>query len=271
MKILYAGDSAAGGAANYLLGILGSMKARVFHLAPSKILKPGHFKRRYDAIILSDFPAKNASTASQKAIADQVSKGSGLLMIGGWGSFSGPSGGWYGSAIEKILPVSCLRRDDRVHLPGGAHILEKKKHSMFRGLSFKNPPVICGLNRVRLKRSAAVLLTASANSSGARRIEYPLLVVDSDASKRVAAFATDLAPHWCGGLVDWGKKRLRLRVKDGIWIEVGDQYVRFVSSLIRWLAGGNGALEGLDRLHEDEKKKGWIPLRNVKDIDNLLK
>lgn len=32
-----------------------------------------------------------------------------------------------------------------------------------------------------------------------------------------------------------------------------------------------GALEGLDRLHEKEKKKGSIPLRTDKDIDNLFK
>lgn len=29
-------------------------------------------------------------------------------------------------------------------------------------------------------------------------------------------------------------------------------------------------LEGLDRLHEDEKKKGWIRLTTKKDIDSLL-
>ena len=30
-------------------------------------------------------------------------------------------------------------------------------------------------------------------------------------------------------------------------------------------------LEGLERLHQDQKKKGWIPLKSSKDIDNLLK
>ena len=165
-----------------------------------------------------------------------VDEGTGLLMVGGWGSFSGPFGGWRGSLIEKLLPVSCLHRDDRIHLPGGAHLLEKKKHSMFRRLSFENPPVICGLNRVRPKRRAAVLLTASANSSDVRRIEFPLLIIDPNPFKRVAAFATDFAPHWCGGMVDWGTKRLKLPVKNKIEIEVGDRYVRFVSSLIQWLA-----------------------------------
>ena len=29
-------------------------------------------------------------------------------------------------------------------------------------------------------------------------------------------------------------------------------------------------LEGLDRLHEDEKKKGWIRLEEAKDIDRLV-
>ena len=236
MRILYAGDSPAGGPANYLLGILRWMKADFIHLPPDKILKPAHLRRRFDGIILSDFPAKNVPLASEEMIGEQVEAGTGLLMVGGWGSFAGPFGGWKGTAIEKILPVSCLNRDDRLSFPGGAHIVVKKKHSMFRGLSFKNPPVICGLNRVRPKRTAAVLLTASANSSGARRIEYPLLVTGSDSSRRIAAFATDFAPHWCGGMVDWGTKHLRLPAKDKIWIEVGDRYVQFVSSLIRWLA-----------------------------------
>ena len=30
-------------------------------------------------------------------------------------------------------------------------------------------------------------------------------------------------------------------------------------------------LEGLDRLHADQKKKGWIPLKTAADIDRLLK
>lgn len=69
------------------------------------------------------------------------------------------------------------------------------------------------------------------------REDYPLLVVGSDSSKRTAAFATDAAPHWCGGMVDWGRKSLRLHVKDSIWIEVGDLYVRFFSNFLNWLAG----------------------------------
>ncbi len=232
MKILYAGDSPAGGPANYLLGILRRMKADLIHLPPGKILKSAYLKNCFDGIVLSDFPASYTPQTSQKKIIEQVLKGTGLLMIGGWGSFAGPFGGWHGTEIEKILPVTCQNRDDRLNFPGGASIVRKIKHPMFRGLSFKNPPVICGLNEIRPKKKSKVVLTARRILDGKN---FPLLVVGSDPDQRVASLATDLAPHWCGGMVDWGTKHLKLPVKDKIWIEVGDRYVRFVSNLIRWL------------------------------------
>ncbi len=232
MRILYAGDSKVGGPANYLLGILRYMKTNVVHIPPGKKLSPSLFKKRFDGIILSDFSAKNASAHSQKMIAGQVARGTGLLMIGGWGSFSGPFGGWSGSVIEKLLPVRCLGKDDRLNLPGGAWILEKKKHSMFQKLPFRNPPVICGMNRIQPKKNSRVILTARRIAD---RKEFPLLVIHSDSRIRTAALATDLAPHWCGGMVDWGSKRMKLKVSGKIQIEVGDLYVRFVSSFIRWI------------------------------------
>ena len=234
MRILYAGDSPVGGPANYLLGILQFLKADFIHLAPSEILRPRLLKSRYDAIILSDFSRRHVPTASQKRIAEQAANGMGLLMIGGWGSFSGPLGGWHGALIEKILPVSCLNRDDRVNFPGGALIIEKKKHPMFRSIRWNDPPVICGLNQFRPRKNGLVLLAARRMKD---RTEFPLLVVDRNPKKRIAALATDLAPHWSGGLVDWGTRRVKIRVNKRIQIEVGGLYVRFVSSLIKWLAG----------------------------------
>jgi uncharacterized membrane protein len=247
MRVLYAGDSPLGGPANYLLGILRSLRAKVVHLPPSKVLRPLHLKRKYDAIVLSDFPRSQTPLASQRAIRDQVGKGTGLLMVGGWGSFNGPFGKWRGSLIEKLLPISCLSRDDRVNFPGGAWLVERRSHPMFRSLTFKDPPVICGLNQFRPKRNGQVILTARRivppsffslrKAGGGLRWgeEYPLLVIDSNPKRRIAALATDLAPHWCGGLVDWGRTSVRLRVRGGIWVEVGDRYVRLVSSLLKWL------------------------------------
>jgi uncharacterized membrane protein len=170
MRILYAGDSKVGGTANYLLGILRWMRIRVTHVPPGKKLSPSLFKKHFDGIILSDFSAKDAPVRSQKMIAGQVARGTGLLMIGGWASFSGPFGGWGGSVVEKLLPVRCSKKDDRIHFPGGAFIVIAKrrfktglKQSRTRNLlrlpHFKNPPVICGLNQVQPKKNGIVILS----------------------------------------------------------------------------------------------------------------
>ncbi len=228
-NILYAGDSPAGGPANYLLAILKNLKVPFRHVPPSKILKPGKF----DAIILSDFSRKNLPAASEKKICEQVRQGSGLLMVGGWGSFSGPFGGWRGSMIEKLLPVQCLNHDDRLNFPAGALIKQKNRNSgVFNSLSFSNPPVICGMNRIRVKPSGRVILTARKIAGGK---EYPLFIIDSNPGSRIAALTTDLAPHWCGGMVDWGTKRRILPVNEKIRVEIGNAYVNFVQSILKWL------------------------------------
>lgn len=243
MKILYAGDSAAGGPANYLLGILRHLGADTLHLPPDKPLAAGRLKKKkFDLFILSDYSKKMLPAAAERELVGQVEAGAGLLMVGGWGSFSGPFGGWRGSRVEKILPVECARRDDRIPFPGGALVVLKNPHPAVAGIAFDPPPVIVGMNDVRPKKNAQVVLAAKkilavGNHLFFDSIEHPLLVFDSDPRRKVAAFAADFAPHWCGGLVDWGLKPLKLRVRDKIQIEVGETYVQFVSSLIRWLAG----------------------------------
>ncbi len=246
MRILYAGDSPVGGPANYLLGILRYLKARVSHVPPSQVLKPRLLHQSYDTVILSDFSHRNLPRPAEREIVNQVRDGTGFLMVGGWASFSGPFGGWRGSLVEEILPVNCGSGDDRVHCPGGAVIVPKRRHALSRLFYFTSLPLICGFNRFRAKKKSAVILGAKKilihQSAGAYQLalektDYPLLVADSNPRKRIAALAADLAPHWCGGLVDWGKKRLRLRVEGGVAVEVGERYVEFVSLLIRWLTG----------------------------------
>ena len=229
MRILYAGDSPAGGPANYLLGILRHVGAAVRHVPPATVLTPRVALQRYDTIILSDFSHRRVPVASERAMVQQISAGAGLLMVGGWASFA--AGGWRGTAIERCLPVVCRPSDDRIPLSSGAVVYAAERHAMFRGLSFRDAPVICGLNEVRPRRASRIVLTARAKN----RV-YPLLVISAESHHRIAALTTDLVPHWCGGLVDWGTRRVRLPVTGNICIEVGDRYVRFVSGLLRWLA-----------------------------------
>ncbi len=246
MRIFYAGDGHVGGAADYLLGILRSLRAEVTHVPPSAIVRPQHLRRRYDAILFSDQPRIRVPHTAQQAVAQQVADGAGLLMIGGWASFSGPFGGWRGSLIESLLPVTCDVADDRRPFPGGALVIPMQRHPLFRTISFRQPPMICGLNAVHPKPRSLVLLGARAVIShrltstrplrlSLSPITYPLLVIDSRPLTRIAALTTDVAPHWCGGFVDWGSRRRILPVTRGIRIEVGDRYVQLLTALLRWL------------------------------------
>lgn len=240
MKILYAGDSPVGGAANYLLGVMKYIKADVTHLPPSEKLLPALLKKKYNVFILSDFSRKNMPPASEKLLLEQVEKGSGLLMVGGWGSFSGPFGGWRGSRIEAALPVKCSKKDDRTNFPGGAAVFPTLKHPALKGVKFGFSPAICGMNAVTPKKNARVALgvrriLSDACCAGLEEKIRPLLVV-SASGPRTAAFTTDFAPHWCGGLVDWGSRTLKLPVTPRIMIQVGDQYAALIAGILRWLA-----------------------------------
>lgn len=242
MYILYAGDSGPQGVARYLLAILKSMGAKTTHVLPSQKLSARLFRKKYDAVLLSDFPAKNAPLQTQKMIARQVHDGTGLMMIGGWASFSGPLGRWKGSLIEKLLPIYCLPTDDRINFPGGAYPVPCASHVMFKSFFFKNPPSIVGANRLRIKKNGEAILmlqkiVAVGNHLTLDPVGHPLFVIDKNPVYRIAAYASDFAPHWCGGLVDWGQKSLRLPVGPSRGcVEIGSTYVEFVSRMLRWLA-----------------------------------
>ncbi len=243
MKILYAGDGPLGGAANYLYGVLKFMGAKVFHLNPGQILEPKLLSReKFNLLILSDFSSASMPKEAQAVAVEQYRKGMGVLMIGGWGSFSGPFGNWRGSQIEDILPIYCKKGDDRINFSGGALMAQKEKIPFMNPSDFKNPPIVCGLNEIRPKPETKVLLSAKEIKYHAHKLsfgkEYPLLVVQSISGKS-AALATDVAPHWCGGLVDWGSRRLKLKVTETIQIEVGHLYVKFLTHLVRWLVEEN--------------------------------
>ncbi|HLD50191.1 MAG TPA: hypothetical protein VJC08_03255, partial [bacterium] len=96
MRVLYAGDSPVGGPSNYLLGVLKFLGAKTTHVPPSKCLYPASFEKKYDAVLFSDYSRKQCSREVQILLKTAVENGTGFAMIGGWGSFSGPFGGWRG-------------------------------------------------------------------------------------------------------------------------------------------------------------------------------
>ena len=56
---------------------------------------------------------------------------------------------------------------------------------------------------------------------------------------RTAALATDVAPHWVGGLVDWGSRRVTAQAPRGEMIEVGQHYATFLTRLVEWTGSLN--------------------------------
>jgi len=69
------------------------------------------------------------------------------------------------------------------------------------------------------------------------------LVVGEFGRGRTAALATDVAPHWCGGLVDWGDRRLVRQVGGGR-IEVGNWYAELFRNLLVWTGRHHAATGG---------------------------
>ncbi|MFQ5591097.1 MAG: VWA domain-containing protein, partial [Phycisphaerae bacterium] len=75
----------------------------------------------YSAIILANVPAATFTNELQEALAVYVKDmGSGLIMLGGDQSFG--AGGWIGSPVEEVMPVSFEIKHKRV-IPRGALVL----------------------------------------------------------------------------------------------------------------------------------------------------
>lgn len=73
---------------------------------------------RYSLVILSNVPAHRLTDREQKALSVYVRElGGGLVMVGGDRSFG--AGGWLGSDVEQIMPVSFDVKAQRV-IPKGA-------------------------------------------------------------------------------------------------------------------------------------------------------
>src|SRR5205823_435883 len=76
------------------------------------------------------------------------------------------------------------------------------------------PPVICGYNEAQAKEDALVLVGMKPLHSDGKSVifgeELPLVVHRNHSAGSVIACLTDLAPHWSGGLTDWGSSRIKL-------------------------------------------------------------
>lgn len=193
------------------------------HLVPAEF--PGDTAKlaEYDVVVLSDIGANSLQLAPDVfaraqpgtdrigALRGWVGGGGGLLMIGGYLSFTGfeAKAAYRNTVLHEVLPVELLPEDDRVEMPAGAHAeVTVADHPALGGVA-GDWPLLLGYNRVRPRTGANVLATVNAD---------PLVAVGEYGSGRSAVFTSDCSPHWApapfceewngyaqvfGGLIEW--------------------------------------------------------------------
>ena len=243
-SILYMGDDGLDGAASYLAGVLAHFGLPFDHV-PGTEPAAGVPLAGRRCVILSDYPASSWTGDGMAELASRVEAGCGLLMIGGWESFSGQNREYTDTSLADVLPGVMQRGDDRVNSAQPVLIRKVADHPTVNGLPWNTPPGIGGYNRFSPKPGTETILEAQhvtvAESGG--RYDFtlartaPLLVVGRHGNGRTAALATDAAPHWVGGFVDWGEPRLDAAAPGAAPIQVGAWYARFFEALVRWTAG----------------------------------
>lgn len=181
----------------------------------------------YDCVILSDIGSdtlllhpdtvnlKNPQRIPDrlKLLREYVKRGGGLLMIGGWMSFSGIDGKarYHITPLADVLPVTMLPYDDRVErCDGFCPTTINADHPILKGLGAEWP-FFLGYQRLTPKKDAQVLMKVD---------EDPFLVVSTYGEGRVAAFASDCGPHW--GSMEFLK-----------WADYG----KFWFQMVGWLSG----------------------------------
>ena len=244
-RILYAGDTTLATAASYLAGVM-KHHGFAFDYVPSDQPLPMNLPSGgHGLYIFSDYPAANIATPCAEAIVDNIRQGAGLLMLGGWASYHGLDGNYNASPLAKALPVTISGTDDRINCPQPCLVEKLCDHPILADLPFNKPPGIGGYNSFVANANSQALLGArhfgvSFDGGGFKFSKgglAPLLVVGEYGGGRTAALATDAAPHWVGGLVDWGEARVEARADGADAIEVGDFYARFFAQLIGWTMG----------------------------------
>ncbi len=156
---------------------------------------------QYDVVVISDVGANSFLLTDEtflrsqitvnrlELLADYVELGGGLVMVGGYLSFSGiDARARYGrSPLARVLPVEVLDRDDRVEVPQGVEAtFDEPEHDVLGGTPAAWPPLL-GYNELVAKPDSTVV---------ARFGRDPLLVVGRVGHGHSVAFASDLAPHW---------------------------------------------------------------------------
>jgi uncharacterized membrane protein len=240
-RILYLGDDTLQLAAGYLGAAMFELGYEFVHLPSSEPLQYSQLQN-CDLLILSDYPAKQLTKYLEEQIVRRVLQGMSLWMIGGWDSFRGLGGGYNETVISKILPLKPLEKDDRVNTAYPWAMTKTEEGLGVINLPSMDPsPCVAGLNRTLLSSDAIEVLKAHqiklnpSNNSLSISETLPLMACRMEGLGKVLCLATDLAPHWAGGFVDWGNKSVCISAPNGQQVEVGNSYIDFIGCCLNYL------------------------------------
>lgn len=243
--ILYCGDTTLDSAGSYLAGLMTFFDWKFDYVPSGEKISREIIERPHSLLILSDYPASQFATELQKIAIEQIDRGMGLLMIGGWESFHGLGGDWDAAPLAQVLPVEISASDDRINFDQPALLHPTNWHERLWHLPWlERPPTIGGINSFQARPGSDVLLTVTSFRSTYEAAtdsiqwkagqSFPALVTSEKYSGRTAAFASDVAPHWVGGFVDWGPTRVTAQAPGAGAIEVGSDYAEFWRRLLSW-------------------------------------
>lgn len=244
-KVLYLGDTALDNAASYLAAVMLHCDIAFDHIDSATSFADAQLTEDYAALVISDYPACNFAPIQLKQIVARTNAGMGLLMIGGWESFTGSGGGYQATSLAELLPVEMQSTDDRVNSFSPCMIRPDAEHPITAGLPFaKQAAAINGYNQFRAKERAQTILSVKRYRTAVLDGDFefseqsidPLLVLDQVGEGRVACYAGDVAPHWAGGFVDWGDRRCMLQAPGAGEVEIGNWYIDFFGNLLKWVS-----------------------------------
>jgi len=184
-------------------------------------LQPGRYEEiieEYDVLIFSDFEGKLFQLApdffnrekfgegiltfpdrARLTVEAVEKKGKGLLLLGGWYSFTGElgKGGWGRTLLNEVLPVGCLEHEDLVESTEGYFPeFTEEGEKLFGAIDFRDIPPILGYNETREIPEGRVLARI-------RETNDPLVVLREKGNGKVLAYTSDPAPHWGCNFVFW--------------------------------------------------------------------
>ena len=170
------------------------------HVAADKFPSSSAELDLYDVVVLSDIGSNTLLLSTStfikgqkqpnrlQILSDWIESGGNFLMVGGYLSFQGieAKANYRNTLMANVLPILMEQGDDRSENPEGVFPKVVSDHNIVKNIE-GNWPAILGYQKLIAKPGTQVILEVDGN---------PLLVIGSFGKGRVAAFASDLGPHW---------------------------------------------------------------------------